>query len=564
MRFRWIQGVGTVVLAFVVGIGPYSTHAAGLDPVAIWSAQGDQTDSSFGISAVGAGDVNGDGLVDVFIGSDGYSNGQALEGRVLLYYGTPTGIAVSPGWTVEGNQAEANFGHRVAAGDFNGDDHADLAVGSYFHDDGEMDEGAVFVFYGSPTGPGATADWSADGDQAFARFGTSVAAVDVDADGYDDLFVGAPLFANGQNEEGRVFMFSGSATGLSATPSWTAEVNQISAFLGFPVGSAGDVNGDGYGDVVVGAIFSDFPMTNAGAAYLYLGSATGPSTTFDWHVTGSQAFELLGHGARGAGDVNGDGYDDVVLGGPNFTSSFAGEGRAMLYTGSPAGLSTSPIWTVYGGQAGAFFGFPTGGAGDVNGDGYADLVVGCIYCDEGETDEGHAVVFLGSATGPAAAPSQVLQPDDVLAEMGFSVARAGDVTDDGVDDLIVGARAFTDDQVREGAVFVYGGIAAGTGRPSTPLLVGKPAAGTAEIVWGASCRATDDDYVVYRGDLGDFASHQPLTCSTGGQTNWITPVDGTDQYFLVAPTNGTHQGSLGRPPVAGACAPDLVTECPGP
>ncbi|NTW48513.1 MAG: hypothetical protein HGB19_02025, partial [Chlorobiales bacterium] len=115
-------------------------------------------------------------------------------------------------------------------------------------------------------------NWMAESDQGTAYFGWSVGtAGDVNGDGFSDVIVGVPLYDNGENNEGRAYVYHGSGTGLSGTPSWTAESNQASAELGISVGTAGDVNGDGYSDVIVGAYGSN-------NAYVYHGSGSGVST----------------------------------------------------------------------------------------------------------------------------------------------------------------------------------------------------------------------------------------------------------------------------------------------
>ena len=125
--------------------------------------------------------------------------------------------------------------------------------------------------------------WTAEGDQAYANFGASVAtAGDVDGDGYSDVVVGAPSYDNGQADEGRAYVYRGSAAGLSATPAWTAESDQASAFFGLWVSTAGDVNGDGYSDVIVGAPCYDNGQADEGRAYVYHGSAAGVSGSPAW------------------------------------------------------------------------------------------------------------------------------------------------------------------------------------------------------------------------------------------------------------------------------------------
>jgi hypothetical protein len=166
-------------------------------------------------------------------------------------------------------------------------------------------------------------------------------------------------------------VYFGSATGLSRTPNWTAESDQDVAQFGYAVATAGDVNGDGYDDVIVGAFYYVDGEDREGAAFVYYGSATGLSTSPNWTAEGNQAVALFGHSVGTAGDVNGDGYDDVIVG----AWGFAPGGQAYAFYGSATGLS-APNWTGDGEQGGAEFGWSVGTAGDVNGDGYDDVIVG--------------------------------------------------------------------------------------------------------------------------------------------------------------------------------------------
>src|SRR5688572_13998891 len=141
-----------------------------------------------------------------------------------------------------------------------------------------------------------------------------------------------------------------------------------------------------------------------------------------WSFAGSQPGAHLGHSVGSAGDVNGDGYDDVLVGAPGIGN---GEGTAYLFLGSSAGLAFSPAWQQEGGQLHAHFGFSVASAGDVNGDGYGDVLVGAPGGDGDLEHQGAVFLYLGSSAGLSIAPSRVWQGDQVACRFGASVNRAG-------------------------------------------------------------------------------------------------------------------------------------------
>jgi hypothetical protein len=163
------------------------------------------------------------------------------------------------------------------------------------------------------------------------------------------VVVGALYYSNGQSSEGKAYLYLGSATGLATSPVWTVESNQAGAWFANCVATAGDVNGDGYADVIVGADDYDHPQSGEGKAFVYLGSAAGLSTTPSWTVESDLiGGAFLGHSVATAGDVNGDGYADVIIGAPRFDNGAVDKGRAYLCLGSPSGLATGSGWSCRG------------------------------------------------------------------------------------------------------------------------------------------------------------------------------------------------------------------------
>jgi len=432
---------------------------SGLSLIPNWGDEGDQVGAEFGFSVASAGDVNGDGYDDVIVGARYYDYGQTDEGAAAVYHGSASGLALIPNWMGEGDQEYAHFGSSVGtAGDVNGDGYDDVIVGAPGYSNGQDTEGAAAVYHGSASGLSIVPNWGDEGDQDDAVFGWSVGtAGDVNGDGFADVIISAPWYTNGQTYEGAAAVYHGSASGLSLTPNWGDEGDQEYANFGYSVASAGDVNGDGFSDVIVSAPNYDHEQTDEGAAAVYHGSASGLSLAPNWGDEGDQAGAQFGSSVGTAGDVNGDGYADIIVGARFYDHGQTDEGAAVVYHGSASGLSILPNWGDEGDQDYAHFGYSVGTAGDVNGDGFADVIVGAAGYDNGQVNEGAAVVYHGSATGLSLTINWGDEGDQEGAEFGHRVGAAGDVNGDGYSDVIVGVPRYDHGQTDEGAAAVFHG-----------------------------------------------------------------------------------------------------------
>lgn len=286
---------------------------------------------------------------------------------------------------------------------------------------------------------------SAESDQAQSAFARSFkAAGDVDGDGYGDVVVGAFLFDNGETDEGRAFVYQGTPSGLNAVSAWTAESDLAGARFGYAVAPCGDVNRDGYDDVIVGGprYARSSALLDEGFARLYLGSAAGLGATAAWTFYGNAVGGRAGTAVSTAGDVNGDGYADAIVGAPETSRGQTAEGRAFVFLGGPSGLNTSPGWTAESNVPFARFGTFVAGGGDINGDGFDDVVVGAPLYAAGQTEEGRIYVYYGSAAGLPRSPSWVYEPNVVNAMVGVNVAILGDVNGDGFADFATERRLF--------------------------------------------------------------------------------------------------------------------------
>ena len=447
-----------------------------------------------GWSVSGAGDVNGDNIDDVIISApDANPFGRTNAGESYLIFGRTT-------WQNIDLASLSTYGIRIygaangdktgisisAAGDVNGDGYADFLIGAYLADPlGRSDAGESYLIFGKNTGwtdidlstltlpQGITIYGAVSGDNS----GYSVSgAGDVNSDGYSDIIIGA-YRANpfGRLVVGESYIIFGKNTtwtniDLNTTLSFPQGIKIYGAAdggsSGYSVSSAGDVNGDGYSDIIIGAPITDpFGRMDAGSSYLIFGKTT-------WQDIDLAAFTVLqgiticgaadgdnsGISVSGAGDINSDGYSDIIIGAyranpfgrTNAGASYVIFGKNTGWTDIDLNTLTLPQGiTIYGAVSGDNSGLSVSSAGDVNGNGHSDIIIGANFADPfGRTGAGKSYIIFGKNTTwtnidlnttlsfPQGITILGATDDD---NSGFSVSSAGDVDGNGRSDIIIGA-----------------------------------------------------------------------------------------------------------------------------
>ena len=470
--------------------------------------QGDVTGDRAGFSVASAGDVNGDGYDDLIVGAPFGDDGGANAGEAYVIFGKAsgfgtidlTGLAAADGFVIQGDVADYAANSVASAGDVNGDGYDDLIVGARY---GGSGAGEAYVIFGKASGFGtinltglAPADgFIIQGDDAGDRAGWSVSSAgDVNGDGYDDLIVGAPYGDDGGTNAGAAYVIFGKSggfgtidlTGLAAADGFVIQGDVAGDYAGVSVASAGDVNGDGYDDLIIGARLGDDGGTDAGEAYVIFGKASGFGTidftglapADGFIIQGDAADDRAGWSVSSAGDVNGDGFDDIIVGARLGDDGGIDAGEAYVIFGKASGFGTIDLtglapadgFIIQGDAAGDHAGVSVSSAGDLNGDGFDDIIVGAAQGDDGGGNAGEAYVIFGSAAGPVPFPFYFDLATDIspssgatitgpapVSALGASVASAGDVNGDGFDDVIIGAPA----AAYYGAAIVLFGSAAG-------------------------------------------------------------------------------------------------------
>lgn len=427
--------------------------------------QSNRPEAMLGWSVSGAGDLNNDGYDDVIVGVPRYKNGQVEEGAAFIYYSSANGINPNVYTILESNIDSAQFGYTVvAAGDINGDGSADIVIGApQYHPAGMPGyRGRIYVYKGTPGGLTTTPSEIIDGSTPQAFLGEVLSSAgDVNGDGYDDVIAGEYYSVSQYGNPGIVWIYYGSPFGLSAMAPTMLEGSIPNGTFGRSASGAGDVNGDGFDDVILGSIHSLGPLPFQGSVQIYYGSIYGIDMSPNVVLTGHT--ENFGYKVAAAGDINHDGFDDVLISAPRFFPPFGD--TVFVYHGSGNGVDAIPEAALPSPQDNTAYGASIAGAGDLNADGFADIVIGSWLESNGQTMEGMAYVHYGRAIGVNPIAGATIQSNQANANLGTGVAAAGDVNHDGFGDLIVGAPLYAVPaaQVREGGAFIYHGIAVNPG-----------------------------------------------------------------------------------------------------
>lgn len=466
-------------------VGLYLGKSVGIEKTPAWTMTGGQAFAHFGHAVAGLGDVDGDGRSDFAVGAPGYSRGAEHEGIVYVWLGLPTETSIP--WSREGVEVQARFGTSLTGvGDVDADGHADLLIGA----PGLGEQGQVELYRGTPNGPDNFSDWHMEGAAlGYGALGYRMAqAFDTQGDGFSDFLVHTDtstlLFFGDESKsisrdpdailgpglgslgdvdnsgqtallpgllpagdvngdgyadaialdhvEGRVALLAGSPSGLLPTPIRVGDCDCAEGPR--VVVAAGDLDGDGMSDIAIGA-------PDISRIEIWRGRFSGLASTPDLVMPGLQI-------VASAGDVNGDGHADLLAASVAAATEFPESGdRAVLFLGSEDGFVQSPqilftgLRSVLDVSLDASLISP---AGDVDNDGYSDVLIGQDTDGLGdELRKGWVSLMWGSPLGLLGPGSHrppwtsVGAPDQ---RQGYWLAEAGDVNADGFADFLVGTR----------------------------------------------------------------------------------------------------------------------------
>lgn len=293
------------------------------------------------------------------------------------------------------------------------------------------------------------------GEGEFNYFGKSTApGGDINGDGFDDVLIGAPGYSVKDLNAGRVYVYYGNPN-VNAPDIFIDGENDDDQF-GYAVSSAGDVNGDGYSDFLVGAPYNDANGSNAGQVYLYFGGGLEEINSLDpaadLKFTGESAGDNFGAFVTSLGDINKDGYGDFFVGAPYNDHAAENAGAGYVYLGGP-NLDAQPDLILYGEGKWDYSGSSAAGIGDFNQDGYGDFAVGAYAGDQKAVDAGKVNIYFGGAP-PNPVADVSLAGEKKGDYFGYSIAGA-EVNGDQAVDLLIGAYASDQKAQDAGKIYVY-------------------------------------------------------------------------------------------------------------
>lgn len=427
MRMFWYSSV--IAVLFLALSPDISSQYPPCPP--FYTFSGETTSDYFGRSVSSAGDFNNDGYDDLIVGAPHNGAGGFRAGRAYIFSGKDGSTLLE----ITGSEVDGNLGFSVSvAGNIDGDFYSDVIVGAPWDSTG----GRAYVISGQTGSILLTFDADTAGDD-FGYFVSS--AGKVNADTFDDLIVGAPRRDNLIfNDIGAAYVNSGNG-GFNIYTNFGEGANNN---YGWSVSSAGNINNDGRDDFIVGA-----PQygSSTGRAYVYSG-LTGNIIDI---VSSTSNAELLGYSVSTAGDFNNDGFGDVIVGAPRNDSIGVISGAAYIYAYD--GQSLNLIHSFFGEVLGDRFGQSVALVGDMDNDGYDDVIVGAINNDDGGGAAGKAYVYSGN-TGDTISIYVFIGPI-IAGCFGGSVSGAGDVNGDGYPDVIVGAPDDCAGAMLDGRAYVY-------------------------------------------------------------------------------------------------------------
>lgn len=466
-------------------VGP--TIDSGEPPVQVVESVDDGADARWSGTGAGdwagrqvawAGDVNGDGVGDVLVTALWNDDAAEDAGAAYLLAGPPAtgGSLVDADAALLGEAAHDAAGvSATSAGDLNGDGFADVIVGADGHDVPHPNTGAVYLVHGPISGlvelQASTVAAKGFGERRGDLAGVSVAGVgDPTGDGFDDVLVGAryndagfgPGDDDGDVDAGAAYLVDGATEGMFTLGGAHAKIVGEAAgdWLGISVATAGDIDGDGIPDLAIGALYQDGGGLDAGAAYVVPGSAAGVLVVGEAAMAkwvGEAAFDEAGR-VSGGGDTDGDGFDDLWIGAArNDGAPGIDSGAAYLVRGPTSGVhALSDADAIFVGEGPANeTAFRLAIAGDVDGDGNDDLLIGAWLDDAGGVDAGSCYLLYGPVDGARSLKfaDHVWRGAAPLDRLGSSVA-GGDVDGDGLADVLLGASNQDAGAVDAGAAYV--------------------------------------------------------------------------------------------------------------